>query len=474
MAGELQALAATGITVYAQILNEANGQIWNTAGAAFENYATANVGDYDVALTEQGTASGYYVGDMVAAAAGSYTAVQRQRVGGSPAESDPVLGTQHLDWNGTTIIPRLGPVTAGRPAAVNAAGQIGIDWANVGNPGNATLLSGTTVGTVLNLASGNVVSVYSGQLSGQPLTLLSGRSYPASGVYATVPPESLSGVVAASGLFTHASLNSGQSVLVYSGQLSGQLVTAASGVFATASLNSGQFALPYSGQLSGQLVTAASGVFATAALSSGQSVLVYSGQLSGHAVDLLSGRSYPASGVFAAVPPSSLSGVVPASGGHVQAALLSGQPVLVYSGQLSGQLVTAASGAFAAVPPATLSGVTVSVVSGTVFPASGAFTAAALLSGQAVNLYSGERAAVAVALLDLPQSIASGTGGSGLTVRQALRGVAAAAFGPSSGFLSGGAPAAVAYGDAGGGGFSRVTANVDSWGNRSGVAFDLT
>jgi hypothetical protein len=40
------------------------------------------------------------------------------------------------------------PVTSGRSTAVNASGQVGVDWANVGSPSTTVALSGTTVATV--------------------------------------------------------------------------------------------------------------------------------------------------------------------------------------------------------------------------------------------------------------------------------------------------------------------------------------
>jgi len=190
-----------------------------------------------------------------------------------------------------------------------------------------------------------------------------------------------------SGLYGMASLNSGQSVLVYSGQLSGQLVSVPSGLFVTASLNSGQSVLVYSGQLSGQpaaTATVASGQVWLASgqavsLNSGQSVLVYSGQLSGQQVNLLSGNT-----------------VAVLSGTNVN--LFSGTSVLVYSGQLSGQQVTArtVSDKSGYTTGTNLDKSGYAVQSGDVFVASGTVLATVqsgtifLASGQAVSLNSGQ------------------------------------------------------------------------------------
>jgi len=115
------------------------------------------------------------------------------------------------------------------------------------------------------------VFVASGSLSGQITTVLSGTLFPASGVNVVVPKETLSGIVANSGL----------------------------NVTATATVSSGDVFLASGHNLfwSGQLYLN-SGL--NVGLLSGQTVGVYSGNLSGQRVDLTSGQSYPASGVFAA------------------------------------------------------------------------------------------------------------------------------------------------------------------------------
>jgi hypothetical protein len=102
MANEIPWVATAGLTLYAQIFNSV-GQFWNTNSAAFENYATANIADYDIALTEQGVASGVYFGTFPPAIAnGGYTCIVRSRAGGAPAESDFALGTIDIQWNSTT------------------------------------------------------------------------------------------------------------------------------------------------------------------------------------------------------------------------------------------------------------------------------------------------------------------------------------------------------------------------------------
>lgn len=117
---------------------------------------------------------------------------------------------------------------------IGASGGFPTAWGNSGQTfpasGVTQIASGPFV--VAGIASGTsvIATIYSGQLSGFLMTA-------ASGVNAIVPPSTLSG------MFGTASLNSGQSVLVYSGQLSGQPGGALSGQtwLAPLSIGSGQF-----------------------------------------------------------------------------------------------------------------------------------------------------------------------------------------------------------------------------------------
>jgi hypothetical protein len=101
---------ATGAKLYG-VLRDDNGKPWN--GSAFETYATANLATYDLAITEQGTASKVYSLTFPAAitSAGWYgLAVYVYAVDGTPAESDvgPVW-MQDTYWTGSAITP--GPIT---------------------------------------------------------------------------------------------------------------------------------------------------------------------------------------------------------------------------------------------------------------------------------------------------------------------------------------------------------------------------
>lgn len=100
MAGELQALVPSGLTLYAVILDSA-GQIWN--GTAFEAINSANWATYDIALTE--SAAGIYLGDLPALDAGIYTYNVYERAGASPATTDVQVGNGWLNWDGAAILP---------------------------------------------------------------------------------------------------------------------------------------------------------------------------------------------------------------------------------------------------------------------------------------------------------------------------------------------------------------------------------
>lgn len=591
MANELQIPWTTGSTVYFLLRNSV-GQVWN--GSSFVAYNSADYADYDIPATEQGT-SGYFVGDMPAVTAGVYYIVSKQQLGGSPAETDFNIGTGQIQWNGTVTLPLSNIAASGVPvntvsgqfaiansglfvtvpiatisgnisnsgifAAVPIATISGVipasGWSTIATlySGQSTLLysgqfSGQPVSvgalsglfTNASLNSGQTVLVYSGQLSGQPVNPLSGVTVPQSGLtfiasgpfvnvpistlsgviansglFVTVPTATISGVVAASGLFGFATLNSGQFTIPYSGSLSGQkvelfsgnVVDILSGQFVVASLNSGQFVNVYSGQLSGQPISveALSGLFTNASLNSGQSVLVYSGQLSGQPVNPLSGVTIPqsgltfpasgasviaGSGVFAVVPPSTLSGVniqsgayatvLPAnlSGVFANASLNSGQMTIPYSGSLSGQKVDLFSGNI-------------------VMELSGAFVVASLVSGQFVNVYSGQLSGQPISLLSgnsvlvysgqlsgqqvIAQSILDKSGyslaplgldpilvESGMNFRQAQAVIAASQGGQLSGVGTGTIRIAAANVS---GGPNRILAGVSSGGNRLIVTLNL-
>lgn len=119
MANELQIDTITGRTVYF-LVRSATATIWN--GSALEAYQTANYSSYDIAATEQGTASGYYVANMPAASAGIYYVIAKQQIGGAPDETDPTLGVGAVDWDGSAILPLSG--VPGSTSLANIAASV--------------------------------------------------------------------------------------------------------------------------------------------------------------------------------------------------------------------------------------------------------------------------------------------------------------------------------------------------------------
>lgn len=219
------------------------GQIWN--GSAFESYTTGNYANYPISATEQGTASAYYAGDMPALSAGVYYITAKERVGGSPAESDISIGWGPIQWNGT-VVSSLNSVILLSGQSFVASGI------------NTVVPKETISGVIAN--SGLFVTV--------PIATISG-AIANSGLFVTLPKETISGVIANSGLFVTATAT------VASGQVwlaSGSVILPSGGLVG---LLSGQFVNVYSGQLSGFEINLHSGN--VVAVLSGTRVNVFSG-----------------------------------------------------------------------------------------------------------------------------------------------------------------------------------------------------
>jgi hypothetical protein len=124
--------SATGATLYMRILN-AIGQIWSTVGAAFENFTDANVANYDVAMTEQGTASRLYIGQVPAAIGAQTLSVQvLNQAGGAPAVADALVGViDAVAWDGSDLQPVREDVAAEVSAVKAKTDQLGFTGANV-------------------------------------------------------------------------------------------------------------------------------------------------------------------------------------------------------------------------------------------------------------------------------------------------------------------------------------------------------
>jgi hypothetical protein len=102
MAGELATSGpGTGKTVYCLVFQGNTGKVWNTGTNLFETYTNVNYANYTISLVEQG-GSNIYVGNFPAAiAAGVYGILAKQQLTGSPLQSDPNIGNEDFQWNGT-------------------------------------------------------------------------------------------------------------------------------------------------------------------------------------------------------------------------------------------------------------------------------------------------------------------------------------------------------------------------------------
>lgn len=94
--------APTG-TPYALIRNSIN-QVWDDAGNALVAYVTANLGLYDLPMSEQGVASKYFTVSFPVNAnliPGVYTVQVFDQLGGAPVETDTFLGVlDDFTWDG--------------------------------------------------------------------------------------------------------------------------------------------------------------------------------------------------------------------------------------------------------------------------------------------------------------------------------------------------------------------------------------
>ncbi len=103
MSSEIRGVSSSG-TLYARVMND-DGQIWNTAGSAFETYDALNYTDYDIAMTQQGS-SGVYVGDFPTAItmADTYEYFVHIQAGATPAEGDTIINTGKIEWTGSEAV----------------------------------------------------------------------------------------------------------------------------------------------------------------------------------------------------------------------------------------------------------------------------------------------------------------------------------------------------------------------------------
>lgn len=110
-ANEIRAFEPGATTCFA-VVREIDGDVWQVAGQVFESWGSGGrtAADYDIALSNK--TAGMFVGNMdTNIGAGQYYILTHFQVGGSPADSDPLVFQEYGDWSGTVWIPST--ITAG-------------------------------------------------------------------------------------------------------------------------------------------------------------------------------------------------------------------------------------------------------------------------------------------------------------------------------------------------------------------------
>jgi hypothetical protein len=108
MANELKVTYnGVGANLYATVRNT-SGQVWQTTTSTFVDYVSANVANYDIALTDAG--GDLYQGDFPSGAGtGKFVVQYYERSGGTPAITDDLLLTKGYRNDGSTGSGSSGP-----------------------------------------------------------------------------------------------------------------------------------------------------------------------------------------------------------------------------------------------------------------------------------------------------------------------------------------------------------------------------
>lgn len=112
MANEVQFSFAAGRTAYFVVRNQTSGYVWN--GTTFEAFTSGNWATYDIAAVEQGI-SAFYAGNFPSTiAAGVYSVISKEQLGGSPVQTDPTIAVGDFNWNGSIAVPLSDLATSGQ------------------------------------------------------------------------------------------------------------------------------------------------------------------------------------------------------------------------------------------------------------------------------------------------------------------------------------------------------------------------
>lgn len=132
MADELNVnFQGSAATLYAIIRRASDTYAWN--GSAFEAWSDANVGTYDIPLTDKG--GDFYSADFPSAiVSGDYSVFYYEQAGGSPATTDLLLDREDVYWDGATTSEPPAPGESGTywtwDGIKNILGQINAEIAS--------------------------------------------------------------------------------------------------------------------------------------------------------------------------------------------------------------------------------------------------------------------------------------------------------------------------------------------------------
>ncbi len=99
-----KAAGSSGYTIYAFLRRDSDDYIYDVGDSALEAIGTFNnarADECDIPLTWKN--AGHYKATFPTIAVGDYTIQLRLQAGGSPAITDAILGTIHIDETGKTI-----------------------------------------------------------------------------------------------------------------------------------------------------------------------------------------------------------------------------------------------------------------------------------------------------------------------------------------------------------------------------------
>ena len=102
-ASEIRAFCPGVTTAYAMV-REIDGDVWYVSGQVFEAWGTSGrtAADYDGAMTDK--SGDFFIGDFdTNISAGTYYLSVHNRVGGTPADTDPAIWWDYVQWSGTAI-----------------------------------------------------------------------------------------------------------------------------------------------------------------------------------------------------------------------------------------------------------------------------------------------------------------------------------------------------------------------------------